>query len=972
MGMETYSHTPNLTIVDGRRLAVRKVGFHRAPGSDHTREDVTAIAFDLAGRITQLFDPRLWTKANDEPQSLPNRTHLYSLSGIPLLSESVDAGWDLALLRESGVVDRSWDSKEACWYNDYDELLRPVTTYETAPAQTSRIMSRYVYADGAPAWAAQNQCGQLVELYDNAGLIDYPAFGILGQCLAQSRQFLTETELPDWSLAPALDGQHLTRFTFGALGDLLTQTDASGNQQRFTQDIAGATQRIYLKPENDVETLLLSQVTYNALGRIESETAGNGVVSTSCYDPTTQRLESISATKNENFSQKLEYRYDPVGNVTGITDSAQVVRFFRNQEIAPTNLYQYDSLYQLTEATGRESVDSTDSPRPPEDATPGPGDTSRLLPYSESYLYDQGGNMLELRHVRDGNNYTRRFAVDESSNRSLPRTEKLSTPEFITRFDAAGNLLFLQPGSTLQWGLRNQLRKIIAVTRADEDNDEEVYIYDGGDQRARKLRTSKTQGTLRRDEVYYLPGLEIRKRGTVQKTDEHLEVITVQAGRTSVRYLHWVSGIPDGIADRQFRYALQDGLGSCTLEMDACADLISHEGYLPFGGTSWWAARSALEASYKTIRYSGKERDASGLYYYGYRYYAPWLQRWINPDPWGEIDGLNIYCMVSNNPVTHADEDGRGKRELGFPIEWRSPFQMETPDQRTNRKKQAAATRAANRRKIDATTKVLIHLEVLDLLGEQLKHVEPQLARLESGAGLGAAIAGRAAGAAVSKSIEYAGGLAGGAMGTALGSVTGGVMSVPFAAGGAYLGKRLSSIAASELRSHLELDTSLAMNTSKLNSEKLFRTARNSVLGPSIQVLTAQVKNLDLRERRVRDEMTVNVAMAGVKKLPGGAVAAIMIPEALKIHEEMTKMDPVPENLVRLVISLAANKSRLTESLDILKDRMGEQAISLPPLYRSSVRYGDILNSTNEIIDRIIHLAKTADRLHQRMNISSR
>ncbi|EGH49324.1 insecticidal toxin protein, partial [Pseudomonas syringae pv. pisi str. 1704B] len=51
--------------------------------------------------------------------------------------------------------------------------------------------------------------------------------------------------------------------------------------------------------------------------------------------------------------------------------------------------------------------------------------------------------------------------------------------------------------------------------------------------------------------------------------------------------------------------------------------------------TAWWAARSAVEAKYKTVRYSGKERDTSGLYYYGLRYYAPWLQRWINPDPAG-------------------------------------------------------------------------------------------------------------------------------------------------------------------------------------------------------------------------------------------------------------------------------------------------------------------------------------------------
>jgi insecticidal toxin complex protein TccC len=972
MGMEIDSHTPNLTLVDGRRLVVRKVAFHRAPGSDDTREDVIGITLDLAGRITQLCDARFWTKANDEPQPLPNRTHLYSLSGIPLLSESVDAGWDLALVRESGVVDRSWDSKEASWYNDYDELLRPITTYETAPAKPSRIVSRYLYADGATDWTAQNQCGQPVELYDNAGVLNYLEFGLLGQCLIESRQFLKEPQLPDWTLSPELDEPHFTRFTFGPLGDLLTQTDASGNQQRFTHDIAGATRGIYLKPQDEAETLLLSEVKYNALGQIESETTGNGVVNTSCYDPTTERLGSIRAAKDDVLLQQLEYRYDPVGNVTEISDSAQAVHFFRNQEIAPTHLYRYDSLYQLVEATGRESVDSTDNHRPPEDAAPNPGDTSRLLPYRESYLYDQGGNMLELRHVRDGNNYTRCFAVDKASNRSLLKTEELPTPEFNTSFDAAGNLLFLQPGSTLQWGSRNQLYKITTVTRVDEDNDEEVYIYDGGDQRVRKLRTSKTQGTLRRDEVYYLPGLEIRTRGTAQKTDEHLEVITVQAGRTSVRWLHWVSGKPVGIADKQFRYALHDVLGSCTLELDACADLISHEGYLPFGGTSWWTAQSALEASYKTIRYSGKERDASGLYYYGYRYYAPWLQRWINPDPWGEIDGLNMYCMVSNNPGTQADQDGRSNRQLGFSVEWSSPFKIETPDQKAKRKAQAAATWAANVRKTATINKVLIHLEVLDLLGEQLRHVERQLSRIESGGGLSNAIASRVAGAGLSKTFEYAGSTVFGALGGAVGGATGGSMSVPLAAGGAYIGKKIGASAAREFRAYLDLDTSLAMDAGKLNSEKLLRTARRSVLGPVRYELAKQLEEFDLRDHKVRADLKVKTAMEVVKKLPGGEVAAIIIPEALKIREERTKMATAPENLMRLVISLGANNSRLEESLVDLKERMGERAIALPPLYLSSARYADIFNQTNEIIKRIDHLAVTADRLHKRNSVVSR
>jgi hypothetical protein len=38
---------------------------------------------------------------------------------------------------------------------------------------------------------------------------------------------------------------------------------------------------------------------------------------------------------------------------------------------------------------------------------------------------------------------------------------------------------------------------------------------------------------------------------------------------------------------------------------------------------------------------------SSGLCYYGARYLAPWLARWISPDSAGVIAGLNLYVYVS-------------------------------------------------------------------------------------------------------------------------------------------------------------------------------------------------------------------------------------------------------------------------------------------------------------------------------------
>ncbi|WP_305887165.1 RHS repeat-associated core domain-containing protein, partial [Pseudomonas sp. Irchel 3E19] len=72
------------------------------------------------------------------------------------------------------------------------------------------------------------------------------------------------------------------------------------------------------------------------------------------------------------------------------------------------------------------------------------------------------------------------------------------------------------------------------------------------------------------------------------------------------------------------------------------------------------------------IRYSGKEMDVSGLYYYGARYYAPWLQRWISPDPAGDVDGLNLYGFVGNNPIIHVDQTGNSKvfSEILNSAEW--------------------------------------------------------------------------------------------------------------------------------------------------------------------------------------------------------------------------------------------------------------------------------------------------------------
>ncbi|MBQ7190406.1 MAG: RHS repeat-associated core domain-containing protein, partial [Kiritimatiellae bacterium] len=53
-----------------------------------------------------------------------------------------------------------------------------------------------------------------------------------------------------------------------------------------------------------------------------------------------------------------------------------------------------------------------------------------------------------------------------------------------------------------------------------------------------------------------------------------------------------------------------------------------------------------------------KERDASGLVYYGFRHASPELCRWITPDPARESGGLNLYAFCGGNPIQQIDITG--------------------------------------------------------------------------------------------------------------------------------------------------------------------------------------------------------------------------------------------------------------------------------------------------------------------------
>jgi RHS repeat-associated protein len=79
---------------------------------------------------------------------------------------------------------------------------------------------------------------------------------------------------------------------------------------------------------------------------------------------------------------------------------------------------------------------------------------------------------------------------------------------------------------------------------------------------------------------------------------------------------------------------------------------------------------SGTLAAANVYRFSSKELHAkSGMYGYGFRFYDPTLQRWLNRDPIFEAGGINLYGFVGNNPLTSIDPFGLDEIDdwLGLP-----------------------------------------------------------------------------------------------------------------------------------------------------------------------------------------------------------------------------------------------------------------------------------------------------------------
>lgn len=357
----------------------------------------------------------------------------------------------------------------------------------------------------------------------------------------------------------------------------------------------------------DVGSITYSGHVWTRPGRI---TFPGGTVQEHTYDPLLRTGTIVARGPAGNVLMSHDYEYSPTGNVTR-----------KVTEHGPYE-YSYDALYRLTGAISPSSAE-------------------------EAYAYDRVGNRLTAAGVEGEWQYG-------------PNNELLGYGDTVFSYDQNGNTLAqVEDGRAIEYAydIKNELIEVGPQTPSAGD-EKVTFSYDYQGRRIQKtvMSWSGEDWNQASDTYFFYDGWNL-----VQEVDG--------SGQPQKSYV-WgldLSGTFEGaggigglltMSDAQERYYyMHDYSGNVQGLVNATGGSVAARyEYESFGII---AGLSGASADYNSFMFSTKYRDdETGLLYFGNRYYAPWVGRWLNRDPIKEMGGLNLYEFVNSNPLSFIDPFG--------------------------------------------------------------------------------------------------------------------------------------------------------------------------------------------------------------------------------------------------------------------------------------------------------------------------
>jgi RHS repeat-associated protein len=659
-----HDHTPEQVHLDSLGRPVLSIEDNGADSAGKNQYYTLLIEMDIENNTISIVDAR------------GNQTmrYRYDMLGHRININSPDAGERWILSNVIGLPVNKWDSRNHIFSFFYDGLHRPSHTTVAGGdgdllINKAYTFEKFTYVEGQADDKKNNFRGKPVEHFDQAGKISFTFYDLKGNLLTSFRQLFAEyKEIPDWNGGSIPDNQQYPdQQTYDALNRVTVSRTPDGSTSFFAFNEAGLLKTITVT-QSGINKPYVNNIDYNEKRQRSKIIYGNLVSTAYEYDPNTFHLIHL-ATQDGNSKklQDLYYTYDPVGNITRLEDKCIPAIFFKNYLVDGISDYDYDPLYRLADASGREHLgqlnyDAADNWKDlPFLQTYNPADQMSWQNYTQSYQYDPAGNILQMKHVVGAGGWQRDYQYENGTNRLSTTQIKGSAIIYSYTYHPQHGFITGMPHLPLmQWNFKDQLLATATQKVNGGNPPTTYYVYDGAGQRIRKV-TEDGNGNIINERIYlgraefyfeYSGGNRQLERDTLRIMDDRQCVALIES-------LKMENG--NAVSEILVRYQFSNLLDSACLELsDATSpQVISYEEYHPFGTTSYQAMNGAVKAAYKRYRYTGLERDEeTGLGYHSARYYISWLGRWTATDPKGLTGSANLYMYCSDNPIVYTDTEG--------------------------------------------------------------------------------------------------------------------------------------------------------------------------------------------------------------------------------------------------------------------------------------------------------------------------
>jgi RHS repeat-associated protein len=603
-----------LTLVDGRgkQTSWGYDQFGQVTNKvDHNDIAILRYQYDAGGRLTNrwskgkantayAYDPvgnltQVTYDANTN--SLATNVVTYAYDKDNRLTTMVDSAGTTAYGYANGLL----ASENGPWANDtvsyaFNNGQRESLTL-LQPNASSWIES-YGYDAGRRLTSVTSPAGTFGYTYAGPGSLVTNL--VLPGSWATGNQFdsvgrLTGTYLRNGSGSVA--NEHL--YTYNTASHRTRQTRLAGDYVDYTYDAAGQLKTALGKESGGATNRLAEQLgyVYDAGGNLQYRT-NNALVQSFSVDNVNQ-LTTIARTGTLTVAGGTSATATNV-TVKDNANSAVAATLYADKTFARTNVMLVDGSNTFTAV-------ATDGY--------GRGDTNTVtvtLPASVTYTYDDNGNLTS-----DGQ---QSFEYDGENQLVAVQVTASWRSEF--RYDG-------------------KLRRRVRVEKVWQNNQwvtasETRYVYDG-------------MLVVQERDANNLPAVSYTRGRDLSGTRAGAGGIGGLLARTDNRLL--IAGDPAAHACYH-----ADGNGNITALANGTQGVVARYLYDPYGNL---LAKAGSLADANLYRFSSKEVHASSaLYYYGYRFYVPSLQRWVNRDPILERGGVNLYAFAARAPTFRLDAQG--------------------------------------------------------------------------------------------------------------------------------------------------------------------------------------------------------------------------------------------------------------------------------------------------------------------------